>query len=86
MTAELLAVIATCASAGGLLPTLVTVLGNRRKKVQLDGIEHELVPNSGKSLRDAVDRIEKSTVDLTDTVNANTTRIAALESRRRWRL
>lgn len=35
--------------------------GVAKLRVQVDGIIHELHPNSGKSLRDAVDRIDKRT-------------------------
>lgn len=66
---------------GGLLPTLVTVLGNRRKNRKLDAVVHEITPNSGKNMRDAIDRIEKGLGVLAVTVRENSSRIAALEQR-----
>ena len=61
---ELIAILVAASSAGGLLPTLVTVIGNKRKQKALDSIEHEVKPNAGGSLRDAVNRIEQTVAKL----------------------
>ena len=59
-----------------------------RKTQRLNDVEHELKANSGASLRDAVDRIERSVVALTSAVEAARVRIETLEhahTRRWWR-
>lgn len=64
----------------GELATLLAVLGTlggqiqsrfagRAKAKAIETIEHEVKPNSGKSLRDAVDRIEAKVGTLADRVD-----------------
>jgi len=47
-------------AVGGPVSTWVTHRGNRRKAAQLREVIHEVKPNSGGSMRDAVDRIEQA--------------------------
>lgn len=72
---QLAGLLAAASSSGGLLPTIVTVVGNRRKARQIDQVVHEVKPNGGASMRDAVGRIEKCMTELS-------ARVAALEERR----
>lgn len=71
--------LATAATLVTALATLLAQLRSRRKVDELragqidkaetiDAIEHEVKPNSGKSLRDAVDRIERNVEGLATTV------------------
>lgn len=44
-------------------------------------IEHELTPNGGDSLRDAVDRVHEQVVELVPMVKRNSERLGLLEQR-----
>lgn len=48
-------------------------------------LHHEVNPNSGGSLRDAVDRLEVGVRDQSEQTRALAARVSALERRRRWR-
>jgi hypothetical protein len=56
------------AAFGALLVTILTVVVGLTFKVTstLNRIEHQLFPNSGKSLRDRVDRIERQVERIAD--------------------
>ena len=89
------AALGTIATAVAAVATLIGQILTRRTTRQIQAsqevkaasvteIEHEVKPNNGNSLRDAVDRIEATVNGLVETVGENTRRIETIESRRRW--
>lgn len=72
-------------------PVATGVLGflmrrsDRAKLDKLEQITHQVGPNNGASLRDAVDRIETTLTEVAGTVVENTARIEAIEvDRKLW--
>ena len=72
------------AVVGGLVAIVVELIRNRRRQ---DKVVHEVSPNSGSSMKDALGRIEANLTDLRAEVDAmrtaqarNGERLAALEA------
>jgi uncharacterized membrane protein YhiD involved in acid resistance len=74
-----------------VVPQLLTYLQGRSTKEKVEAVKHQTENNSGSTLKDAVDRIERLlTEHITEasaTDQANEARFERLERRRRpWRL
>ena len=81
------------AAIGALLGVIAAMWrsyrADRIKQREIAAIKHEIHPNGGSSLRDAIDRIEADVRKLTDIVEANRVRNEYLEhprkmTRRGW--
>lgn len=81
------------ALVAGVITILVELIRTRRKAatvaVETAKVVHEVTPNSGSSMKDAVNRIEKTVDDMAASVSAHGERLAAVEvlvgQRGRWR-